>query len=799
MLLLCIFFAQVASSATETSVTLDEGLHVASGYASLVTGDHRLVEEHPPLIKMLEALPLLLQNPPLPDPRTVSGWDEANLVRVARKTYLAQRPLQPVVYAARVPVMLVGVILGACVYRWATDEGGPLAGLAALVLYAFDPNLIAHAGVAATDLGVTAGIFIATYYFWRWLRNPQRRRCWMAGLTLGLALTAKMTAALLVPLFTIMVLLQILRTPRPRRLQAAQQWLGGFVLIGLTAFLALWAVYRFEIRQPEGWPFPIPAASHLLPLRYVLNHIGAGHAAFIMGEHIHQGVWYYFPIAFLLKTPIPLLALLMLESLARLPALQWRRLKKQILRPRFVALLFTLTYIGVSMNSTLNIGYRHLLPILPFLFVIVSRLTRFQFSTLVASVPKVRALITAGLVLLGGWYVIGTVRMHPFYLAYFNELAGGPDQGYQYLVDSNLDWGQNWVALKEYLDSQGVGRFYMSQFTMNEPAAYGLNYDRLPPFSRVPPIMPARFNPAPGTYVFSTTTLQGVGITDPEQFDYFRKLEPDARIGHAMFVYHIKPRQTQPTWIAQCTQPVAPIPLDHPDADGFGLTDPRFAYFDCTESWLYPTGGADPGWYALHREAALHANAFTQAHLTSTRLSYEQRIPHGTPPFSLYEQPSGYVGPDEEAIYPVPSGLAPADATQTAAITPLTLDGPLNFLGYTLPPKKVRAGQEIEFWTYWRVTETTAQPLSLMAHLLGEDGHFVAAGDGLGVPITEWRTGDVLAQRHQFTLPAAAPPGRYWFQAGAYWLETLERWPVLLNGKTAGDRILLNSINVEAP
>jgi len=798
LLLLLAFFAQVTSSARRTSVTLDEALHVTSGYATLVTDDYRLVEEHPPLIKMLEALPLLLQQPPLPDPRTVSGWEEANLVHVARKTYLSQRPLQSIVYATRVPVMLIGVILGAFVYRWAADESGPIAGLMTLFLYAFAPNLIAHAGVAATDLGVTAGIFIATYCFWRWLRSDRRQRCWIAGFTLGLALTTKLTAALLVPVFALMLLLRILSTPRAERAQTTRRLLVDFVFIGIIAFVTLWAVYRFEVRRPASWPIAIPAASHLLPLRYVLNHMDAGHAAFIMGDYVNQGVWYYFPVVFLLKTPIPLLALLILESVSRLTSFQWQQLKGQILRPRFVAVLFPLIYAGISMTSSLNIGYRHLLPILPFIFVIVSRLTRLR-ARIPALGRKTRYWGAAGLTLLGGWYAIGTMRMHPFYLAYFNELAGGPDNGYKYLVDSNLDWGQNWIALKEYLDNQGIERFYMSQFTMNNPMAYGLTFDRLPPFSGVPPILPSRFNPEPGTYVFSTTTLQGVGIADPEQFDYFRKREPDARIGHAMFLYHVEPRQPTPTWVAECTEPVAPIPPDHPDFGGFGLDDPRIAYFDCTESWLYPTGGAAPGWYALHRHTTSNANAFIQAHLTPTRLSYEQRMPHETPPFAIHEQPLELVRPDEKLVHPAPSAWLPTDATQHSASATLALDGPLDFLGYTLIDQTGKAGDDVEFWTYWRVTATTDQPLSLMAHLLGDDGRFVAAGDGLGVPITEWRGGDVLVQRHRLTVPTDASPGRYWLQTGAYWLETLERWPVRVEGEIAGDRILLDSIDVEAP
>jgi hypothetical protein len=266
-----------------------------------------------------------------------------------------------------------------------------------------------------------------------------------------------------------------------------------------------------------------------------------------------------------------------------------------------------------------------------------------------------------------------------------------------------------------------------------------------------------------------------------------------------MFVYHVEPRQPTPTWVAECTEPVAPIPPDHPDFGGFGLDDPRIAYFDCTESWLYPAGGAAPGWYAFHRHTTSNANAFIQAHLTPTRLSYEQRTPHETPPFAIYEQPLELVKPGEKLVHPAPSAWLPTDATQHSASAPLALDGPLDFLGYTLIDQTGKAGDDVEFWTYWRVTATTDQPLSLIAHLLGDDGRFVTAGDGLGVPITEWRGGDVLVQRHRLTVPADAPPGRYWLQTGAYWLETLERWPVRVEGEIAGDRILLDSIDVEAP
>ncbi len=258
VLLLLAFFAQVATAARETSITLDEPLHIASGYACLLTGDYRLVEEHPPLLKMLQAAPLLLADPPLQDPRTSSGWASADLIAVAREIVVAYRPLDPLVYAARVPTMLVGVLLGALVYRWAADlvrHGRKGWALLALTLFSFDPNMLAHAAVAATDLGAAAGIVGALFAFWRWARSapdPRLGRALGAAVALGIALGTKNTALIWVPWLRCCSF----AWPRAR----ATRYLAQAGLIVAGAFLVLWATYRFEIGPVAGVPFPVPAA-----------------------------------------------------------------------------------------------------------------------------------------------------------------------------------------------------------------------------------------------------------------------------------------------------------------------------------------------------------------------------------------------------------------------------------------------------------------------------------------------------------------------------------------------------------
>jgi 4-amino-4-deoxy-L-arabinose transferase-like glycosyltransferase len=789
--LLLVLFAQVALAARRTSITLDEPLHITSGYASLVTGDYRLVEEHPPLLKMLQALPLVLAQPSLPDPRDVPGWDEKDLVIAAQHVVVPYRPIEPLVFAARVPTMLVGVLLAALVYRWATDAFRGWAGLLALTLFVFDPNILAHAGVAATDLGAACAICAATYTFWRWIRQksgPSWRRSLIAAAVLGLALGVKTTTLILLPVFGAFILLG--RPPqRPLRpyLQQALAATG-------VAFFVLWAIYRFEIGTVPGWPIPVPAASHFLPLIKLQQHMRSGHSAFLMGQNYHYGKWCYFPVAFAIKTPPLTLALSLLTALG----LAVRRVPSAGRRGEMAILTVPLVYFGVSLTSTLNIGYRHLLPVLPFLFVWVSRL-----ALVVAQARSVWRW-AGGLALAG--YAIVTLTLFPWYLAYFNVAAGGTNGGYRYLTDSNLDWGQTWKALRHYLDERGIAGFSLSQYTINDPHAYGLDYTALPPWPDAPPVLPRRFNPAPGIYAISATTLQGVVVADSEMFDYFRKLEPVTRVGHAMFVYEVEAHPAA-DWVAQCTDPVAPLPPEVL-AEGLGRDDLRLAHFDCSQSWLYPPAS---GWYVLARNR--ETQVMSSTHTQRARLAYEQKQAGFVPPFEVYEWfgMDALAGLTPEQVCAAPSAWPPAQAEQEGIPlrTPVQVGDGLEFLGSVTEDTSLGAGQQTAVQTYWRVTETPAQPLSLMAHVLDAHGVPIAVGDGLGIPVDQLLPDDVIVQRHVFQIPAETSPGAYWIQVGAYTLPDVQRLPVYASTRSeasltqdhtaAGDRLLVGQIEVTQP
>lgn len=766
------------NTARATSLTIDEGLHIASGYTIWRTGDYRLIEEHPPLTKLWLALPLL-PVPDLPDPRALPAWAEAAaptteslpLLHMAQQLIYPYRPLDRLVLPARAMEALLAVLLGALVFRWAKDLWGWKGGVLALFLLAFDPNILAHAAVAGTDLGAACFITLALFCLHRFFRCPAVLRLLLAGVALGLALGSKTAAVLLLPVVALLCSLAL-----PRRRLLSTLWL--LLIAGLT----LWGLYGFEMGCLPGMSFAIPAPSHIIPWLRLREHMAGGHAAFLMGENRTHGWWYYFPVAFVLKTPLPTLLLIGVTfACIRSPQATIQRLGPPA--------LFPIVYGASSILSPLNIGYRHLLPILPPLFVLAGRssaLRSTQYAVRISySVLRVACL---------AWLVLSTLFISPHYLAYFNELAGGPDNGWRYLADSNTDWGQGYRELARFQQERGLGSVRLSAFIFYDPAIYGVEYEPLTPMrGDTPAIFPSRFNPPPGDYVISATTLDGIPLVDPEMYDWFRKREPDARIAHVLFYYHVPPREHTPGWLAQCITPTVPL-SPQAAAEGLGRDDLRLAYFDCTQAWLYPDGGRSPGWYAIFRGSETETS-FIRAHTSLARLAYEQRRSGSLPSFRLYEWlPISMArlleGEQAGPVIAVPAEWTPQRAWAEGAVVtvPVSLSGPLQFLGYHLEVHKGRA-EALEWWTYWAVTDVPTRPFSLMAHLVDNAGHPVAIGDGLGVPIEGLEVGDVIVQRHPLIPSPDMPAGDYALCTGAYWLDTMERWTVVQGGQALGDRI----------
>ncbi|MGQ9710707.1 MAG: ArnT family glycosyltransferase [Anaerolineae bacterium] len=758
LFLLLLMWGLVLSAVRATSMVVDEPLHIASGYSILRTGDYRLVEEHPPLVKMWAALPLLFL-PDIPDPRQFPAWEESQqqfteslpLLFYAR-VISSYRPVERIVFPARTMAALFGLLLGAVVYRWTADRWGARAGILALLVLVFDPNILAHSAVACTDLGAAAMMTVALFLFTRWLHRPAMLRLVTAGIGLGLALGTKTSAILLLPIVVFLGIIADRR--RPTRMLA---------LIGIAA-LTLWALYRFEINRWPGIPYPLPAASHLIPWLRLRRHVADGHPAFLLGENRMRGWWYYFPVAFILKTPLPTLLLLALSGIG-VPSRPWQAVPSLRNLQRWGTLiLFPLIYGIMTLFSPINIGYRHLLPLLPFLFIGIGRLGSGTPNIRPPIRHPYRALRQVYPVLLA-WLTLDTLRVAPHYLADFNALAGGPDGGWRYLADSNTDWGQGYKDLARFQKEKGVVQVRLSAFLPSyDPAIYGVVYEPLTPMGgTTPAIFPSRFNPPPGDYIISATTLDGIPLVDPEMYDWFRKREPDARIAHVLFYYRVPPQDSPPRWVAQCTVPVVPLSQEV-ITEGFGRDDLRLAFWDCTQAWLYPDGGTSSGWYVFYRDPAIIGTPFIRSHLAGLRLSYEQRRRSSTPPFQIYEWAADTVVPLPALSLTLPEGVT----------SPIALNGPLAFLGASASLER----DDLDVETWWQVTEgPITRPLSIMGHLLTAEGEVIGQDDGLGVSPVIWQPGDIIVQRHQFPQPPAGTEP--WLRTGVYWLDTMERWSLV--------------------
>ncbi|MCJ7738795.1 MAG: hypothetical protein MUQ10_16025, partial [Anaerolineae bacterium] len=439
------------------------------------------------------------------------------------------------------------------------------------------------------------------------------------------------------------------------------------------------------------------------------------------------------------------------------------------------------------MGSEMQIGYRHLLPMLPFIYVAVGRAA----SRVVGGRWHPRRWIALGGAL---WYVTGTLSVYPYPIAYFNELVGGASNGYQHVVDSNVDWGHSFKSLATYMGEEGISEVKLSYYTWVDPSLYGVAYEALPPAPNTEDKSFPFFAPPPGVYAISATTLQGILLRNPDLYEWFRHQDPIAQPGYGINIYRVLAPDVVPAWIAQCTAPATPLSPEVIQA-GFGSSVQRISYFDCTQAWLYPGGSQTSGWFVLHGNILEADDDWINTRLSSSRLSYRQELPGVLPPFSIYEwQPTSDL--EVETTVNVPEHSEAVDGFREVT-APVSFQGPLALLGYRVV---MTEKQDIELHTWWQVLEAPERPFSLIGHVVDASGQAVLVADGLGIPFTELQAGDQFVQRHQFTFSDLGgwPDAPVWLQTGAYWLDSMERWPVMIEDNSVGDRVILTEIEPQA-
>ena len=528
------FLVLALTSAASHSGTFDEGVYVSAGYAGWRFGDFRVNTTHPPLAKLLAAAPLLLLDVRA-DPQD-GAFLEAHSWKLARRFVYEWNEPRRLLFWARAAVALLAASLVLLVWAWARRHWGSAAGSLALLLAALSPDLLAHGSLATTDLPVTALAFASVVAFERLLEGPSAWRVLATGAALGGALLSKHTALLLLPLLFALGVADALARGLPLR-RSLPRMLALLALCAAIAYGVLWAGYGFRYAAAADPAHTEPLVwraggaglrdSRLLPEAYVhglfdLFARSQDRRAFLLGQHSSEGWWYYFPVTFLLKTPLPLLALLAVAllrapaSLARRAAFLW-----------LPAAAFGLA----ALASSVDIGHRYLLPMHPFLIVAAASAA----PVLLERGRRGRSL----LLLLCAWYAAGTALNHPHHLAYFNELAGGPSQGYRWLADSNVDWGQDLIRLKRYMEEQRLPSVKLSYFGTAPPEAYGIRHELLPSMMRPFPERLSLLVRPGDVVVVSATNLQGVYLPRPARrlMERFKEQQPIARVGRSLFVY----------------------------------------------------------------------------------------------------------------------------------------------------------------------------------------------------------------------------------------------------------------------
>jgi 4-amino-4-deoxy-L-arabinose transferase-like glycosyltransferase len=787
--LLLVLFALLVFGARQLSFTFDEPSHITSGYAFLARGATWTIpwRGHPLLLDAWLALPVYLGDPDIPV-ETLAGWNQNYLQYVesfASFLDYEEEALERSQVAARTPAALLAILLAAVVYRWGVDLWEQWAGLLALGALIFDPTFLAHGQLATNDVGVAALGALGLYLVWRWARTPDWCRAAGAGLVLGMTMLAKSSGVLWVAVGLGWAIWIRLR----RRSKYSYVW-WQVLLIGSISLFTVWGAYGFTLGAISGrLSIPVPAPLHWAGVLHQVDRV-AERTVVALGRPQIGNLWWYFPFAFLLKNPLPLLIALLLAVGTLLGE---RRCWHKLSLPGLFLVLYTILAMARGPNS----GYRHMLAIHPILHLLVAGGIGLIWQCLLRARRWLSQMGRWSIVALGIWHIAGTVRVYPYSLAFFNEIVGGSANGWRYLADSNTDWGQGWKALRAFQEEQSLTFAYSGPEGYAGITPYDLWDRSLPPLRYVSEPLPNPWLfPEPGDYVVSANTLSGLWLTDPDNFSWFRYHTPDAMIAHTLFYYHVD-AASAPSWLMQCMTSDAPVPLDEDTiVRGFEGISLRSVGFDCSQSWVYPDGGQTRGVYALHGamlqpetlreriylDPARPVDRFVARHVQDLALAYRQSAYGRTPAFALYEW--------EEGVVPGPAlfraGVAPADVSLTTLAedalraAPLALDGPLTFLGAATYAQ----AETVDVETWWQVVESPIdRPLSIMAHLLAEDGTVLGIADGLGVMAPTLEVEDVLVQRHSFPRPSEGV--RVYLRTGAYWLDTMDLWPVAEGGENA--------------
>lgn len=558
--LLLALAANLLSAISRKSISNDETVHIPAGYYHLVDGYFQLNNEHPPLIKMWAALPLLLIQPE----EGVAPAGEADGVSLEvtwshHQRFWASnsRNVDAISFWTRAMMVPIALALGVLIFVFAQDLFGARAAVFAVALYTLEPTVLAHGRIVHTDVPGALAFLLFFFVLWRYVKVRTTQRALLLGVVSGVALVTKFSMMVILPVLLCLSLAALAFSGRfgeSRRIVALH---AGLVLCVLLVVVN--ATYYFsspaiepadekwvQMKSPESheeWLRFFNLGAKIVPAYFlfgqynVMLHNRDGHPASLLGQYGSHGWWHYFPVAFALKTTVPFLIL----AVAAIGFGFWQITRRRNWRFLWLLIPFVL-YTGIAMSSNLNIGIRHLLPAYPFLFIgagaLLDRLLRVQY---------LKRITMAVVVAVFGWMIVEMLRTYPDYIPYGNQLAAnGPL--WWYLSDSNVEWGDDARELAVYLHARGEtevrGAVAGGWTTLG---LYGVTYyDMMPrpgvkiPETRYVAIGASFLN---GSTVVAAADEQGNALSDAQRVNYFatyRWRTPETVIGRSIYVYRVR-------------------------------------------------------------------------------------------------------------------------------------------------------------------------------------------------------------------------------------------------------------------
>lgn len=560
VVLLLVMVFEVALSTRQQSPSWDEGDHIYAGYMNWKNGEYTLNPEHPPLVKLVATLPLLpldLKTAPRHGDffKNEAYFGGRELIFRNDPKYGGKYSSDTLLFRIHLAAMTFGIVLAAVLFIAGKEMFGATAGLVTLALFVFDPSILANAPYVTTDTAAACGFFATIYLFYRFVKETTWKRAAACGVVLGLALASKHSTIVLFPLLVVLAVGDLgWQWKKERKLptQAIKKAAIGLSIIGALALLVLWGIYSFRFyMHPNGvsmasldvevrplskgmqWFILFCAHYHLLPESYLFGLVdvqGVGEAwpTYYMGKIYAHGIWYYFPTVLIVKWTVATLALVALAI--------WAFASGKIRQAREIFFLAfpALFYLAVAMAGPLNMGVRHILPIFPFVFMLVGAAAAWLVKRSKPWAYVVVVLLAA--------HAVESLYCFPNYIPFANVLWGGPANTHKYFSDAAVDWAQQLKWTKQWLDEHNVKEcsfaYFAAPFLL--PSDYDIPCKLLPTFDtnyieeiQVPPVVK-------GPVLISYGDLGGYefGTWVRNPYETFNRRKPDAVIMNSIAVFY---------------------------------------------------------------------------------------------------------------------------------------------------------------------------------------------------------------------------------------------------------------------